>query len=101
MKSDVKSDVKRDVKGDVKRAAASDSKPSAMAAGWPVDDINGLARRLPEVDPASYFDRQARDAYQQSLMKWPVLARLMNLVARDEVPAATGENEPVKELAVK
>ena len=53
---------------------------SAKAGGWPVDDITGLARRLPEVDPLRYFDGQARESYLQSLRRWPVLARLMNLV---------------------
>ncbi|WP_233850387.1 hypothetical protein [Paraburkholderia sp. HD33-4] len=53
------------------------------ARGWPVDDISGLALRLPEVEPRRYFDAQAQGAYQQSLLKWPVLARLMNLVPRD------------------
>jgi hypothetical protein len=57
-----------------------------------VDDISGLARRLPEIDPASYFDGQAREAYRQALVKWPVLARMMKLVARDEViPQAADE----------
>lgn len=93
-------DVNHDVKSRLKNAATPDREASAIPAGWPVDDINGLARRLPEVDPASYFDGQAHDAYQQSLVKWPVLARLMNLVAQDERSAAAGEREAVKEPAV-
>jgi hypothetical protein len=56
---------------------------AAKAGGWPVDDITGLARRLPEVDPLRYFDGQARESYVQSLRRWPVLARLMNLVPGD------------------
>ncbi|NPT60263.1 hypothetical protein [Paraburkholderia elongata] len=59
----------------------------AQASGWPVDDITGLGRRLPEVDPATYFDEQARESYQLSLLKWPVLARLMKLVPLDEAAA--------------
>ncbi|WP_408232489.1 MULTISPECIES: hypothetical protein [Paraburkholderia] len=59
----------------------------APASGWPVDDITGLGRRLPELDPARYFDEQARESYQLSLLKWPVLARLMKLVPLDEAAA--------------
>jgi hypothetical protein len=83
---------------DATGTAKSDRQASANPAGWPVDDISGLARRLPEIDPASYFDGQARDAYRQSLVKWPVLARMMNLVAGDEGPAAAA-HEPVEKLA--
>ena len=50
------------------------------AGGWLVSDIGGLARRLPEVDPAKYFDEQAKEAYEEALVKWPVLAKLMGLV---------------------
>ncbi len=48
--------------------------------GWPVNDIGGLARHVPEVDPRKYFDEQSRLAYEEALVKWPVLARLMGLV---------------------
>jgi hypothetical protein len=89
------------MKSDSTGAAHPDKTASALAAGWPVDDISGLARRLPEVDPASYFDGQARDAYRQSLVKWPVLARMMNLVARDEGLAAAAGHEPLEEQAVR
>ncbi|APA85220.1 hypothetical protein BJG93_07345 [Paraburkholderia sprentiae WSM5005] len=67
----------------------------AAHGAWPVDDISGLALRLPEVEPRRYFDAQAKEAYQESLLKWPVLARLMNLVPRDEadVQAARGERQ--------
>ncbi|MCC8391033.1 hypothetical protein LJ656_00400 [Paraburkholderia sp. MMS20-SJTR3] len=51
--------------------------------GWPLDDISGLAQRLPEVEPRRYFDAQAQDAYRQALLKWPVLARLMTLLPAD------------------
>lgn len=47
--------------------------------GWPINDIGGLARHVPEVDPSRYFDEQARLAYEEALVKWPVLARLMGL----------------------
>jgi len=66
------------------RSAANTVAKTAKGSEWPVDDITGLARRLPEVDPRHYFDGQAREAYQQSLTKWPLLARLMNLVPGDE-----------------
>ena len=46
----------------------------------PVNDIAGLAQHVPEVDPAGYFDEQARQAYEEALVKWPLLARLMGLV---------------------
>ncbi|WP_434109378.1 hypothetical protein [Paraburkholderia caffeinilytica] len=78
----------------------------AALSGWPVDDITGLGRRLPEVDPARYFDEQARESYQLSLLKWPVLARLMKLVPLDEavapamsVTTAPASNEPVQAAA--
>jgi hypothetical protein len=80
----------------VKAAANAD----ANAGGWPVDDITGLARRLPEVDPANYFDGQAKESYQQSLIKWPVLARLMNLVPGDDA-IAPAEHHPARGLEVE
>ena len=55
-------------------------------AGWPINDIGGLARHVPEVDPSHYFDEQARIAYEEALVKWPVLARLMGLVREDDTP---------------
>jgi hypothetical protein len=54
----------------------------------PLNDIEGLARHVPEVDPAGYFDEQARQAYEEALVKWPLLARLMGLVKES---GATGE----------
>lgn len=57
---------------------------------WPVNDIGGLARSVPEVDPRTYFDEQARLAYEEALVKWPVLARLMGLVG-DEMEARANE----------
>ncbi|HTH77277.1 MAG TPA: hypothetical protein VL635_23055 [Trinickia sp.] len=59
--------------------------------GWPVNDIGGLAREVPEVDPRRYFDEQARVAYEDALVKWPVLARLMGLVDEEgnEQPPVT------------
>ncbi|MGN6316355.1 hypothetical protein [Trinickia sp.] len=59
--------------------------------GWPVNDIGGLAREVPEVDPRRYFDEQARVAYEEALVKWPVLARLMGLVDEEgnEQPPVT------------
>jgi hypothetical protein len=80
--------MKRDGETVVKTAgkdtANTDANLAANAGGWPVDDITGLARRLPEVDPANYFDGQAKESFQQSLLRWPVLARLMKLVPADE-----------------
>ncbi|WP_408362837.1 MULTISPECIES: hypothetical protein [unclassified Paraburkholderia] len=67
------------------------------AGGWPVDDITGLARRLPEVDPANYFDGQAKESFQQSLIKWPVLARLMNLLPADEASVPVERNPAQKQ----
>ncbi|HEV3105047.1 MAG TPA: hypothetical protein VGZ01_05100 [Trinickia sp.] len=52
----------------------------AETGRWPVNDIAGLARHVPELDPATYFDEQARQTYEEALVKWPVLARLMGLV---------------------
>ncbi|SEI71264.1 hypothetical protein [Paraburkholderia diazotrophica] len=45
----------------------------------PGHDIDGLVRHVPEVDPARYVDEQARGAYEDALVRWPVLARLMKL----------------------
>nr|WP_323043842.1 hypothetical protein [Paraburkholderia sp.] len=69
------------------------------ASGWPVDDITGLGLRLPEVDPARYLDEQARESYQLSLVKWPVLARLMKLVPLDEAAGAVAPGAPVASTA--
>ncbi|WP_232624362.1 hypothetical protein [Paraburkholderia ginsengisoli] len=78
------------------QAAAKGAVSAASGAGgWPVDDISGLARRLPEIDPASYFDGQAMGAFQQSLIKWPVLARLMKLVPGDDV-ASPSAHDPAR-----
>ncbi|WP_233800642.1 hypothetical protein [Paraburkholderia sp. HP33-1] len=73
---------------------------NAARGGWPVDDISGLALRLPEVEPRRYFDAQAQEAYQQSLLKWPVLARLMNLVPHDEADTHAAQRTP-QEAGVK
>jgi hypothetical protein len=78
--------------------AAANIAPSA--GGWPVDDITGLARRLPEVDPANYFDGQAKESFQQSLIKWPVLARLMKLAPAGEASVPVAHN-PVQKLEVE
>nr|WP_240324587.1 hypothetical protein [Trinickia diaoshuihuensis] len=56
--------------------------------GWPINDIGGLARHVPEVDPSRYFDEQARLAYEEALVKWPVLARLMGLAGDGGEPQA-------------
>jgi hypothetical protein len=61
------------------------------SAGWPVSDIGGLAREVPEVDPRRYFDEQARLAYEEALVKWPVLARLMGLAGDGENPLDAAE----------
>lgn len=79
--------------------AAADAAASSAASmgGWPVDDIGGLARRLPEIDPAGYFDGQAKEAFQQSLIKWPVLARLMKLVPAGEASVHVERNPAQKQ----
>ena len=46
------------------------------------------------------FDVEAQEAYQQSLLMWPVLARLMNLVPRDAADAPAERGEP-QESAVE
>ncbi|EDT00103.1 hypothetical protein [Burkholderia ambifaria] len=43
------------------------------------NDVLGLARHLPALDPARYVDEQARRAFVESLDRWPVLAKLMGL----------------------
>ncbi|SIT43133.1 hypothetical protein BN2475_400102 [Paraburkholderia ribeironis] len=87
VKGDAKTAVKSAVKPAMKPAMKSAAQFGANAGGWPVDDITGLVRRLPELDPASYFDAQSKESYQQSLTRWPLLARLMNLVPRNPVDA--------------
>lgn len=62
--------------------------------GWPLSDIGGLARHVPEVDPSRYFDEQARLAYEEALVKWPVLARLMGLAQAPHI-SEEGAAEPV------
>ncbi|MBC8723016.1 hypothetical protein F6X37_15910 [Paraburkholderia sp. 31.1] len=62
--------------------------------------MGGLALRLPEVETGRYSDAQAKEADQQSLLKWPMLARLMNLVPRDEAEAPAARGEP-QESALK
>jgi hypothetical protein len=85
----------------VEHAAANAAASSgASMGGWPVDDIGGLARRLPEIDPAGYFDGQAKEAFQQSLIKWPVLARLMNLAPAEYV-AAPAARDPARAVELE
>ncbi|KVN29183.1 hypothetical protein WJ63_11070 [Burkholderia pyrrocinia] len=43
------------------------------------NDVIGLARHLPALDPDRYVDEQARRAYVDALDRWPALARLMGL----------------------
>ena len=57
------------------------SKRKTAIGSAPVNDIGGLAQHVPEFDPDRYFDEQERQAYEEALVKWPVLARLMGLAA--------------------
>ncbi|KWN75726.1 hypothetical protein [Burkholderia ubonensis] len=43
------------------------------------NDVIGLARYLPALDPDRYVDEQARRAYLDALDRWPALAKLMGL----------------------
>lgn len=43
------------------------------------NDVLGLARHLPALDPERYVDEQARRAYNEALERWPTLAQLMGL----------------------
>ncbi|CAN7675085.1 hypothetical protein LJR230_005188 [Trinickia sp. LjRoot230] len=55
------------------------------------NDIEGLGRQLPELDPTRYLDEQARLAYEEALVRWPLLARLMGLSRTDaDADADTG-----------
>ncbi|CAB3778076.1 hypothetical protein LMG27177_00522 [Paraburkholderia fynbosensis] len=83
-------------KAALKTAGKADGNVAADAGGWPVDDITGLARRLPEVDPARYFDGQAKEAFQQSLLRWPLLARLMNLMPAGQADTLAGHDSAQK-----
>jgi len=56
---------------------------------WPVDDLQGLAQRLPEFDVRTYYDEQAQRAYEGALLRCPVLARLLGLPGVDK-PGTTG-----------
>ncbi|WP_245964814.1 hypothetical protein [Trinickia dinghuensis] len=66
--------------------------------GWPINDIGGLARHVPEVDPRQYFDEQARLAYEDALVKWPVLARLMGLVDESGEPQTSEQGTRSTEM---
>ena len=68
-------------------------------AAWPLNDIGALARHVPEVDPSQYFDEQARLAYEEARVKWPVLARLMGLVEAPQLSvdaAADARRTPLR-----
>jgi hypothetical protein len=65
----------------------------SKGSGWPINDIGGLSRHVPEVDPRQYFDEQARLAYEDALVKWPVLARLMGLIGEVEEPPEAGDED--------
>jgi hypothetical protein len=56
---------------------------------WPVNDLHGLAQRLPEFDVHTYYDEQARRAYEGALLRCPVLARLLGLPGVDKPGCAT------------
>ncbi|AWV00599.1 hypothetical protein DM992_14570 [Burkholderia sp. JP2-270] len=43
------------------------------------NDVLGLARHLPALDPERYVDEQARRAFVEALDRWPTLAKLMGL----------------------
>ncbi|MEZ2309441.1 MULTISPECIES: hypothetical protein [Paraburkholderia] len=60
--------------------SAQEPKQEPTQRRWSVNDIAGLARSLPEIDPSKYVDEQAEHAYAHALVKWPVMARLMGLV---------------------
>jgi hypothetical protein len=59
---------------------AQESEREPKHRRWSVNDIAGLARSLPEIDPSKYVDEQAEHAYAHALVEWPVMARLMGLV---------------------
>ncbi|OXC73500.1 hypothetical protein [Caballeronia sordidicola] len=46
---------------------------------WPVNDLHGLAQRLPGLDPDAYYDEQRQRAYEAALVRCPALARLLGL----------------------
>lgn len=56
----------------------------------PLNDIVGLARHVPEIEPERYLDAQARQAYEHALDRWPLLARLMGLVTDAPVHRSDG-----------
>ena len=56
---------------------------------WPVNDLHGLAQRLPEFDVHTYYDEQARRAYEGALLRCPVLARLLGLPGVDKPGSTT------------
>ncbi|MDR5856199.1 hypothetical protein P9239_21220 [Caballeronia sp. LZ062] len=56
---------------------------------WPVNDVSGLAQRLPGLDPRTYYEDEAARAYETAWRRCPALARLLGLAA----PAA--EHRPI------
>jgi hypothetical protein len=48
---------------------------------WPVNDVRGLAERLPGLDPEAYYDDEAARAFETALHRCPALARLLGLTA--------------------
>ncbi|SAL00694.1 hypothetical protein AWB81_05925 [Caballeronia arationis] len=55
---------------------------------WPVNDVRGLAERLPGLDPQAYYDDEAVRAYEAALQRCPALARLLGLAAAQAEAAA-------------
>lgn len=62
------------------------------SGGVPVNDVAGLARHVLELDPSKYVDEQAKLAYEEARVKWPVLAKLMGLDGSEHEEAAAAEH---------
>ncbi|KVK75793.1 hypothetical protein WS91_17230 [Burkholderia sp. MSMB1498] len=49
--------------------------------GKPDNDLTGLTQYVAGFDAGHYVDEQAQRIYEDALVKWPLLARLMGLEA--------------------
>lgn len=57
--------------------------PPPLPAETASNDIDALARHVPGIDPARYFDSQAEDAWREAARRWPLLGAVLGLISAD------------------